>query len=243
MRTDGAQSVWDVRPNSAPAKALLVAALKTKDLHRIGLALHTFSDTWAHQNFTARDEAWNRLDASSRLPAPGHAQAGVAPDLWTEVWDDARLVHPRVVNQIRFADAARKVYRYLCTFRGKDFRTDEDAVAEALAGLVDAGRHRASVEDRVIDYVLLLNLEPYDKHLWLAQALELPDEEPSPWPLLDGWKKVGENLLTRVGLTGPQKIRAKPGFESTPLAAWMRAADAHRTLATKLIADATGGRP
>jgi len=241
VRTDGAVSAWDVRPNSPWAKTLLVEALKTKDLYRIGLALHTFSDTWAHQNFTARDEAWNRLDPTSRLPSPGHAHAGTTPDLWLEQWNDPRLPSPRVENFGRFADAARKVYRYLCTFRGKDFKADEDAVAEELASLVKTGRGRGSVEDRILEYVLLLNLEPYDKNLWLAGALEIPEDTPSQWPLFDRWKKVGEDLLDRTGLSGPQRFRAKDAFETTPLAAWIRAAEAHRALARNLIHQATGG--
>ena len=241
VRVDGKQSVWDVRPHSSPAKRLLVEALKTRNLYRIGLALHTYSDTWAHQNFTARDEDWNRLDTNNRLPSPGHAQAGWQPDLWLAQWNDPRLTQPDIVNTVRFADCARKVYRYLCTYRGKDFKQDEEAVADELLALIEAGRGRDSVEDRIIEFVLALNLEPYDRSRWLAQALELPEETPSQWPILDQWKKVGEQLLDRTGLSGPQKYRAKPGFEQTPLAAWIAAAEEHRKLAKALIREATGG--
>lgn len=241
VRSDGGQSAWDVRPNSPGVKTLLVDALKSKDLYRIGVALHTYSDTWAHQNFSARDEAWNRLDPTNRLPAPGHAQAGIVPDLWLGEWDDPRLTRPRVVNRVRFAEAAAKIYRYLCTFRGKDFKTDEQAVAEELEVLVLSGRDREALEDRVIDYVLTLDLEPYDRNLWISQALELPEEMPSAWPLVDHWKKLGQGLLDKTGLKGPQKFRAKPGFESSAFAAWVRAAEAHRALAKTLIKDLTGG--
>lgn len=243
VRRDGARSVWEVRPNSAPAKALLVAALKTRNLHRIGLALHTFSDTWAHQNFTARDEEWNRLDPNNRLPSPGHAQAGWAPDLWLAEWSDPRLREPAVVNQPRFADCARKVYRYLCTYQGKDFKTDEETVLAQLAELIASGRGRESVEDRVLEFILTLNLEPYDPSRWLAQALEPPNEGPTTWPALERWRKVGEALLDRTGFSKPQKVRAKAHFEATPLAAWIRAAEEHRTLAKTLIREATGERP
>ena len=240
-RADGRHSVWDVRPDSAPAKALLIGALRTGSLHRIGLALHTYSDTWAHQNFTARNEEWNRLDPSTRLPSPGHAQAGWAPDLWLAEWSDPRLKEPSVVNFGRFAACARKVYRYLCTFRGRGFGDEADVAAE-LAALVSAGRGRESVEDRAIEFILTLNLEPYDKKLWTRRALE-PFEDPLPWPALERWKKVGEHLLDRTGLSRPLAVRAKPGFETTDLAAWMRAADEHRAAARELIKEATGGHP
>jgi hypothetical protein len=238
-RVDGARSVWEVRPNSSPAKALLVAALKSRDLYRVGLALHTFSDTWAHQNFTARDEPWNRLDPNNRLPSPGHAQAGWAPDLWLAEWTDARLAEPRVVNLPRFRECAAKVYRYLCVFRGRDYQ-DEDDVSAELVALVEAGRGRETVEDRAIEFVLELNLEPYDKARWLAEALEPPED--SNWPALERWRKVGEEILDRTGFSEPRQVRAKPGFEDKPLAAWIRAAETHRTLAQTLIREATGER-
>lgn len=242
VRADGQSSVWDVRPNSGPAKALLTAALRAKNLYRIGLALHTFSDTWAHQNFTARNEDWNRLDRSNRLPSPGHAQAGWAPDLWLATWTDSRLKEPQIVNLTRFTECARKVYRYLCTYRNKDFRQDEDDVAAELLSLVEAGRHREALEDRVIEYVLALNLTPYDRTRWLAEALEASDGD-GTWPALDRLKKVGEDLLDRGGLGLRQRVQAKPGFDQTPLAAWIRAAEEHRTLALSLVKDAIGGLP
>ncbi len=104
-RKDGARNPWEVRPNSPGVKQLLVAALKTRDLERIGIALHTFADSWAHQNFTARVDEFNRLDSTSPVPLPGHMQAGWQPDEWLTVWDDPRLREPRVVNRERFLHA------------------------------------------------------------------------------------------------------------------------------------------
>jgi hypothetical protein len=236
VRLDGATSVWDVRPNSPPAKTLLVAALRTKNLYRIGLALHTFSDTWAHQNFTAHNDPWNRLNPNNRLPSPGHAQAGFAPDLWLSVWDDPRLVGGRVVNRLRFAEAAQKVYRYLCTFRGKEFQDEEQVLAE-LDALVGAGVGRDSVEERALEFVLALNLEPYDKTRWWTQAVE-PGVE-STWPFLDKVKRAGSEILNKTGLTQPLDVKGRPGFADTSLAAWMRAAEEHRALAQDLVRRAT----
>ena len=238
-RMDGGWSEWDVRPNSPSAKKLLVTALGTRNLYRVGLALHTFSDTWAHQNFTARNEVWNRLEPNNRLPSPGHAHAGWSPDLWLADWNDPRLKHPAVSNFPRFAACARKVYRYLCTFQGKDFKADEDAVADELASLVEAGRGREALEDRVIEFVLALNLEPYDKTRWLVQALEPPEE--GSGTVIDRWKRAGEEILDKAGFGRPQKVRARPGFDATPLAAWVKAAEEHRKFAQTLILQTTGG--
>ncbi len=231
-RRDGAHHPWDVRPNSEPAKRLLVSALKTRDLCRIGIALHTFADTWAHQNFTARNEVWNRLDSSNPLPSPGHAHAGRSPDSWQESWVDPRLIEPQVVNELRFQDAARKIYRYLCVFRGKEFR-DEDAVGAELTSLMAASRYRETSEERMLDFIVSLGMEPYRADLWRDQALEV-----EPGPDAPRWKKVGDAVLQKFGMGEPCQARAKVNFETSLFAGWLRAAEAHRGLAKALVAEA-----
>lgn len=235
VRRDGRCSAWDVRPNSPPARELLVAALRSGDLVRIGVALHTFSDTWAHQNFSALTEDWNGLGTAPVLPAPGHAQAGRSPDLWLEVWEDPRLTGSRIVNLERFSACAAKVYRYLCVWAGKDFHGDEARVLAELRDLVQAGRGREKPEERVLAFVVTLGLEPYDRDRWADQALEAPEE---------GLRRWGQTLWDRTGLAGPRTVRARPGFAATPLAAFFRAAAAHRASARVLIDRVrTGGVP
>jgi hypothetical protein len=236
VRVDGAVSPWDVRPNAAPAKTLLVEALKTRNLYRIGLALHTFSDTWAHQNFTARDEAWNRLSSRNRLPSPGHAHAGKSPDLWLAVWEDPRLERPLINNKLRFAECAAKVYRYLCAFRGKDFHQDETAVGAELSELIEAGRGRDTVEDRMTEFIVPLGLEPYDRDQWLDEALEPPAQASTT---MERWKVLGEELLGKAGMGPPRRLRAYDGFAGSHLGQWLAAAEDHRALAKRLIREAT----
>jgi hypothetical protein len=101
------------RPDSAFARLLLAEAAaeppanREHRLVRIGVALHTYSDTWAHQNFSGWKKpeendveaiyAYDReageyehqklgniiLDV---LPAIGHAEAGFFPDLAYQRW-------------------------------------------------------------------------------------------------------------------------------------------------------------
>jgi hypothetical protein len=200
----------------------------------MGIALHTFADTWAHQNFTAHDEAWNRLDSSNPLPSPGHAHAGRAPDSWQETWADPRLVEPQIVNEVRFRDAARKIYRYLCVFRGKEFR-DEETVEEELATLMSASRYRQTSEERMLDFVVSLGLEPYQPNLWRDQALDPEWESEGP-----RWRKAGEAMLQKFGLGEPRQVRAKDSFDASLFARWLRAAETHRQLAKALVAEAVG---
>jgi hypothetical protein len=236
VRRDGGVSVWDVRPNSAPAKRLLVEALQSRNLYRIGLALHTFSDTWAHQNFTARDELWNRLSPRNRLPSPGHAHAGTAPDLWLAEWEDPRLTDSLIVNRRRFADCAAKVYRYLCTFLAKDFHQDEDGVLVDLLAMIETGRGLDTVEERMADLIIETNIEPYERTLWLDEALEPPAEASTT---MKRWKVLGDDLLGKAGLGPPRRLRAHEGFERSHLARWLIAAEEHRRLAKVLIREAT----
>ncbi len=100
-------------------------------LCRIGIALHTFADTWAHQRFSGRhnrdendvenicvwaDDDCKRLKLENllldALPQIGHAEAGYFPDLSFQKWGyDSR--HESGVerdNRVEFFNAAQAIY-------------------------------------------------------------------------------------------------------------------------------------
>ncbi|MEI8093994.1 MAG: DUF6765 family protein [Spirochaetales bacterium] len=245
VRIDGLVSPRDVRPNSPGVKALLVAALRTRNLERIGIALHTFADSWAHQNFTAWAEDFNRLptgarvDPSQGLPAPGHSQAGWQPDEWLTEWTDSRLNESRIVNRVRYLDCAGKIYRYLCVFRGREF-ADQSAVLAELETYILAGRGRDTTAERMLDLVIACSMEPYDRDGPVGRAVELPVEDESPLPALDHIRHLGRELWNRTGLAAPRELTAKPGFEDSAYASWLRAADEHRSLALGLVRENSG---
>ena len=93
----------------------ITAALKTRNLFRIGIALHTYADSWAHQNFSGLLEDWNSVEKRSPVPAIGHAQAFRKPDDPGLMWSDPRLVpaNAHIVNRDRVLAAARMIYKYL----------------------------------------------------------------------------------------------------------------------------------
>lgn len=130
-RVDGLRNDQSVKPNSPPVRELLIEALKTNDLFRMGIALHTYADSWAHQNFTGRREDFNRLHATVLLPPIGHAQAESSPDILHADWLDPRLIESRVHNRSRFLESARLIYKYLATNRRQGF-ADSDAVMGEL---------------------------------------------------------------------------------------------------------------
>jgi len=107
---------------------------RSRRLCRIGIALHTYADTWAHQRFSGRHNrvendvenihVYDRdkdkyeylvfeniiLDA---LPQIGHAEAGFFPDLAFQKWRyDSRHLPPTVErdNVEQFLKAAEAIY-------------------------------------------------------------------------------------------------------------------------------------
>jgi hypothetical protein len=59
LRIDGKLHVLNTTPNSKNANLILSEALKTEDIYRIGLAIHSYADSWAHQNFVGSEDVFN----------------------------------------------------------------------------------------------------------------------------------------------------------------------------------------
>ncbi|MFH2055958.1 MAG: DUF6765 family protein [bacterium] len=113
-RKDGKMSLMNTTPNSKHANTILAAALKTKDLYRIGIACHGYADTWAHQNFLGYKDGFNSMDGLLQLILPniGHADAMHDPDKVAHTWDDGRLFGERsaINNNGRFLEAASEMF-------------------------------------------------------------------------------------------------------------------------------------
>ncbi|MCT4606091.1 MAG: hypothetical protein N4A64_08325 [Marinisporobacter sp.] len=125
------------RQNSKISKEMLKDTLKTLDkpygLHRLGIALHVYADTWSHQNFHGlfkkendvdELELINGLDDSEALiwlkakfiPAIGHGQAYIYPDEPYLIWRyiEYNMKEKLTVNnQYRAMDAVYHIYYYL----------------------------------------------------------------------------------------------------------------------------------
>lgn len=177
-----------VIPNSPPAKELLIQALKTRNPYRVGIALHTYADSWAHQNFLGRNSGINRIENFNPIPPAGHAQIGRNPDIWNLSWLDPRLKPELQIadNSRRFMAAAEKIYKYLATYSRRNFH-DWELVKMELEEILSsgnteteatvantfprpngvAGDHRLEVEFR-----LKLGVDELDDALWFNEALE-----------------------------------------------------------------------
>ena len=239
-RRDGGYNRFNTTPNSPRVKQLLIDALETRNLYRIGIALHTYADSWAHQNFSGRMELWNQIDASSPIPAIGHAQATTKPDNIEISWEDPRLPEPYrfVSNFDRFMRAARQIYKYLATYNRRAY-DDVDVVQWELEEVVGTKRPRVTGKERIQDFIIRDTMTPYERSAWPKAAMALPIAE-SDESLFRGYSKLlwlKDAILYRSKLVQRKPLRAYTGFEQSHLYCWHEASIEHRRAAKRILSD------
>ncbi len=239
-RRDARAGKHPVTADSPLAREILIAALKSGNLYRIGIALHAYADTWAHQNFSADLEPQNALDPRSPLPPVGHLQALKNPDYPRLRWQDPRLRQEfsEVYNADRFAQAARMIYRFLTTSKKKGF-DDEVFVVGKLRELweVDsAGKGIAAREDslaRVSDYIIEFDIPPYEPEAWVLRAGAQPSgflqrnsaPENLGYDRFSWIRKAATKTSSALGT--PRGSIARSLYETSDFAAWNKAATTH----------------
>jgi hypothetical protein len=218
-----------------------VAALKSRDLYRVGIALHTYADSWAHQNFTGQSEEWNRIDSKSPLPPIGHAQKLRDPDRVDAVWTDPRIQGEaaRVDGRARQLAAAGRIYRYLATYNRRSF-ADEELVISNLERIL--GQREKSNEERIADFVIECTMEEYRRTHWRREAFTGEGAALDPGngefdSTMDKILWLKDELLHKTELLKKQPVSAKPGFYSSNLYRWDQAARAQLLVAREILAD------
>lgn len=238
-RKDGGSNPRSVVPDSPIAKEILIEALKTRNLYRVGIALHAYADTWAHQNFSGLHEEWNRLDPLNPVPYAAHAQALTSPDELGGTWTDPRLAgtHATIVNRDRFIKAAEKIYKYLRTYRREGFDDVDFAMfdLEKIWGPRGATR---PMNERVMDYILGQDIPEYDRRAWMNEA-GVVDREDSSDAGFSGFDKVlwlRREVAGRLGRQRRVEVAASSSFFSSRYYQWNLAAKEHRDAAQRIIA-------
>lgn len=231
-RRDDRTNPLDVQPNSIPAKQMLIGALKSRNLYRIGIALHTYADTWAHRNFSGRNEPWNRIDEDSPVPPIGHAQARRDPDAVDAVWHDPRLEapHDRVDNRERFLLAAGRIYRYLATYNRRSF-ADEALVIARLDDILGPAEYAR--DSRAENFIIECSIERFSRLRWRKEAFD----PPAGWSetafevelesTVDKLSWLKDELLHRSKVVRRRPMVAKETFFASHLYRWDQAARSH----------------
>ena len=195
------------KANSPMARALVDMALEQNDpldrLVSLGVALHTYADTWAHQGFCGWNCELNRVrDIKVRRnggfdPVPfqeldparlleiGHMQAGSLPDIPYRVW--SYRAGPKGENALVFRDnpgefikAARAVYAKLLQASPQAGRAP---TWQDLSGQVELALSFASddEQDRCRRWQTIFNQRfahfdwEYDPMAWRREAIEEDD--------------------------------------------------------------------
>jgi hypothetical protein len=216
-RINGETNALSTKPNSKNARILLENALKSDNPYLIGIALHTYGDTWSHQNFTGLQEEWNsvypwyRFDKSI-APNIGHAEVQHSPDIISEKWTDNRFGIP-IDNRKRALLATAEIYKAMRKKSGK---------GPVWTGVKSSFRriiYAAGYDDRkakINEFMHERNLEAvprYSKNKWIDAALD---------------RKYDKNRRR-------DKILMKPIFKSTQWYHFQQAAKVHFATAMNLI--------
>ncbi len=118
--------------NSKNAQEILDEALNSGDLFRIGIAIHSFADTWSHQYFMGCE---NGVNSSPDNPIDlGHAYYGHKPDIVNKIWNDNRLQSDEDIHNIdKFLEAAKFIFIKLHKFKnGSNTETESLGAYEKL---------------------------------------------------------------------------------------------------------------
>ena len=134
-------------PNSPIANEMVDSAIRCQDrpysLHRLGIAMHTYADTWAHQGFAGVNHDVNLVDDAEEIgsshfrggltdflshliehaaPSMGHARAGVLPDFPFLRWRYRNGLGQEIVrdNTTLFEEAADWLCKAMQRYRAKD---------------------------------------------------------------------------------------------------------------------------
>lgn len=114
---------WMVTRDSAKAKVIVSDALKLKCPVTLGMALHTYQDTYSHEGFTGWNEKFNSCFSWDNLLGGlienvGHADMRTIPDIISAVWTDPRNDN-KIVNADKFKIAAQLTFYYLKSFNNE----------------------------------------------------------------------------------------------------------------------------
>ncbi|MDD5711302.1 MAG: hypothetical protein PHY31_00940 [Smithellaceae bacterium] len=146
-------------PDSPIAKEMVAATISDSDkpysLHRLGIAMHVYADTWAHQGFAGVLNEVNEVEHAietgksnvfggalqafltdvldDALPPLGHARANVLPDMPFLSWNYENGKGVKIIrdNVNDFCTAADAMCKAMCRYQQKDPRASVGGIDAA----------------------------------------------------------------------------------------------------------------
>jgi hypothetical protein len=159
---------------------LIQEAKKSGDLFRLGIALHTYADTWSHERFSAFHEDWNRVYNSffrNLPPNIGHGEVFTKPDEISNKWVDERFGSEEIKNWERASEAAENIFGLIN--KGNSGWNDIKSDFEKIMNAKDLNERIKLVKE------MYPEIESYDEDKWIKDALiferdksEIPEFDP-----------------------------------------------------------------
>lgn len=201
---------YQVSPNSAFSQLVLNTAINDPysdlRLFRIGIALHLYADTWAHQGFSGRLHPENNVESLTLqdgsgwkkpflrrilfalLPQIGHAEATGLPDKPYLCFKFSR--HGKTIernNPKEFFTAAKKIYQWLLTAPKEKpdpiISWDEikDKLQDCLSFFNEEEAERCQNWKKTFGNLFKTEKFHYDSLSWRKQAFGLEDNSEVDW--------------------------------------------------------------
>ena len=239
-----AQDSFITEPNSVFAHMIWNETQKEDDslyrLCRMGVALHTFADTWSHQGFSGRHNSendveniqihyggkWKRLRLENIyldfLPQIGHAEAGYFPDQSYRVWKyrkkkPKKMIPPRY-NMKEFSNAAETIYNLLhaadkpASDHSIPWSEIKDKIGDLFADPEKDLDNRCAMWREAFEDILDTEKFEYNRRKWREDALDPKRKRDVDW---DDFEPSDFKRL---------RFPMKPGFYDTPWVQFHRAA-------------------
>lgn len=241
-RKDGGVNPYNCTPGSSRVSLLLERAFRTNNLYRIGIGIHTYADSWAHQNFSGLNESWNTLSGDSIIPSVGHAEVISQPDAMTGRWLDQRLVakNQYIENQQRFMEAARYIFMYLCQYSKKpagNWQWISKRLKQLIGPYDENDKNR---ENRIFDYIVEEDLLKYNKYEWIRDAVYSDAYESLFEDSVKNYDKfnwIKDTLFYKTSVLERPVLNPKPDIKNSHFYKWHEAAKAHLAEARIILQD------
>lgn len=163
-RRDGKMHVLNTTPNGNLAKKLMSKAFE-KNLYRVGIASHGYTDAWAHQNFVGLNDSFNGFSLNP-IPNVCHSDFLLYPDRIGKEWEDCRLIKTKVVNNERFVSAGENLFRMYTSYLNS--KVPWKPLKDILLYIMGKDKNK-----RLTLYAVIAPwLVPYDKYYWLDKATD-----------------------------------------------------------------------